>query len=232
MTSRDNDLQRENDMLRRRTSQLSAAILRINTSLDPDTVLREAVKSARLLTAARYSVITTIDEAAQPQDFVTSGFTDEHRSLEDWRAGPRLFEHLRDVPAPLRIPDLADYVRSLGCSPHLMLSTSFLATPMHHRDVHVGSFFLAGKDGGQEFSDEDEEVLVLFASQAAAAIVNARTYRAEQRGRADLEALVDTSPVGVVVFHARTGNPVSLNLGGEAHRRGAAHVGSLYRGAA
>ena len=42
MTSRDNDLQRENDMLRRRTSQVSAAILRINTSLDPDTVLREA----------------------------------------------------------------------------------------------------------------------------------------------------------------------------------------------
>ena len=31
------------------------------------------------------------------------------------------------------------------------------------------------------------------------------------RPRADLEALVDTSPVGVVVFHARTGNPVSLN---------------------
>ena len=87
---------------------------------------------------------------------------------------------------------------------------------MHHRDVHVGSFFLAGKEGGQEFTDEDEEVLVLFASQAAAAIVNARTYRAEQRGRADLETLVDTSPVGVVVFHARTGNPVSLNL--EARR--------------
>ena len=52
---------------------------------------------------------------------------------------------------------------------------------------------------------EDEEVLVLFASQAAAAIVNARTYRAEQRTRADLEALIDTSPVGVVVFDARTG---------------------------
>ena len=52
---------------------------------------------------------------------------------------------------------------------------------------------------------------MLFASQAAAAIVNARTYRAEQRTRADLEALIDTSPVGVVVFDARTGNPVSFN---------------------
>ena len=36
-------------------------------------------------------------------------------------------------------------------------------------------------------------------------------HRAEQRARADLEALVDTSPVGVVVLNARTGHPVSLN---------------------
>ena len=52
---------------------------------------------------------------------------------------------------------------------------------------------------------------MLFASQAATAIANARTHRAEQRARADLEALVETSPVGVVVFDARTGTPVSLN---------------------
>ena len=200
-------------MLRGRISQLSAAILRINTSLDPDTVLHEAVKSARLLTAARYSVVTTIDEAGLLQDFVTSGITaDERRSLEDWRAGLRLFEHLRDAPAPLRVPNLADYVDSLGYSPYPLLSTSFLATPMRHRDMHVGSFFLAGKEGGEEFTDEDQEILVLFAAQAASAIVNARTYHSEHQTRADLEALVDTSPVGVVVFQARTGTLVSLNL--------------------
>ena len=82
---------------------------------------------------------------------------------------------------------------------------------MRHRDVQVGSFYLAEKEGGREFTSEDEEVLVLFASQAASAIVNARTYRDEQRVRADLEALVDTSPVGVAVFDAPTGNFVSLN---------------------
>ena len=51
---------------------------------------------------------------------------------------------------------------------------------------------------------------MLFASQAAA-VANAHKHRGEQRARADLEALVDTSPVGMVVFDARTGNPVSLN---------------------
>ena len=82
---------------------------------------------------------------------------------------------------------------------------------MRHRGVQVGNFFLSKKEKGREFTSEDEEVLVLFASQAATAIANARTYRDEQRARADLEALVDTSPVGVVVFDTRTGNPVSLN---------------------
>ena len=43
----------------------------------------------------------------------------------------------------------------------------------------------------------------MFASQAATAIANARTHRDEQQARADLEALVETSPVGVVVFDAR-----------------------------
>ena len=82
---------------------------------------------------------------------------------------------------------------------------------MRHRGVQVGNFFLADKAGGQEFTDEDEGVLVLLASQAATAIANARTYRREQRARADLEALVETSPVGVVVFDACTDRPVSFN---------------------
>ena len=75
----------------------------------------------------------------------------------------------------------------------------------------MGSLFLTEKEGGREFTSEDEEVLLLFASLAAAAIANARAYRDEQRARANLEALVDTSPVGVVVFDARTGDAVSLN---------------------
>ena len=59
----------------------------------------------------------------------------------------------------------------------------------------------------------DEEVLVLFASQAATAIANARTHRDERRARDDLEALVETCPVGVVVvvFDGGSGALVSFN---------------------
>ena len=207
----------ETKALRERNSRLSAAILRISASLDVATVLQEVVDSARAFTGARYGVIVTLDETGQPKDFVTSGFTaDEHAQLAGWSDGPQFFEHLRDVPNPLRLGDLHNYVRALGFSPDLMVSSTLQGVPMRHRGEQVGNFFLAPKASGGEFTAEDEELLVLFASQAATAIVNARTHRDEQRARADLEALVETSPVGVVVFDARTGRPISRNR--EANR--------------
>ena len=192
--------------------ELSAALLRVNASLDLTTVLQEVVDSARALTGARYGVVTTVDEAGRVQDFVSSGFTpEEHRQLAAWPDGPRLFEHFRDLDGPLRLADLPAFVRSLGFSCELISSKTFQGTPMRYRSAYVGNFFLAEKEGAPEFTAEDEEVLVLFAAQAATAIANARTHRAERRARADLEALVETSPVGVAVFEARTGHPVSLN---------------------
>ena len=206
------ELRRENETLRDRISRLSAAVLRISASLDVNTVLHEIVESARALTGARVGAITTVDDSGRPQNFITTGFTpEERRRIGDWPDGPRLFEHLRDLPGALRVPDLRGYVQSLGLSWEPMPSITFQGTPMRHRGVDVGHFFLGGKEGGREFTSDDEEVLVLFASQAATAVANARTHRDERRARADLEVLVETSPVGVVVFDARTGTPTSLN---------------------
>ncbi len=194
-----------------RISRLSAAILRISQSLDLATVLEEVVDSARALTSARQSMITTVDDRGRVQDVVTSGMTpDERRNLMDWPDGPWLFEHLRDLPAPLRVADLPGYLRSLGLS-NPSSSKTLQGTPMHHRREHLGNFFLGDKENGEAFTAEDEEILLLFASQAGTAIANARTHRDVERARADLEALVETSPVGVGVFDAATGRPVLFN---------------------
>ena len=211
LTSTDR-LKQENAVLRDRISKLSAASLRISASLDLDMILSEVVDSARALTGARYSVIATIDGSRQVEDFVSSGFTpDEHRQVLEWADGRRLCERLQDSQGTLNLPDLHGYVRSLGYAPHPFLPKTALGTAMLHRGMLVGSFFLADKDGEREFTSGDEEVLVLLASQAAAAIANARTYRDERRARTDLETLIETSPVGVVVFDAGTGRPVSFN---------------------
>ena len=206
------ELRRRIETLEDRISNLCAAVLRVSASLDLETVLREIVDSARALTGARYGVIATVDDAGDPQDFVTAGLTPgQHADMAAWPDGRRLFAHFRDLREPLRVADLPAYVRKLGFSSELMVSEAMQCTPLRHRDVHVGNFFLGEKKRGQEFTSADEEVLVLFASQAATAIANARTYRDERRARTDLEALVETSPVGVVVFDGGSGRPVSFN---------------------
>ena len=209
MNERDETVQRA-DAPRESLTGLSEAILRIGATLDLDTVLKEVVESARALTGASYGVIATVGEGREPRDFVTSGFTpEEHRTMESWPDGLRLFGHLRELAAPLRLPDLDAWIRSLGYSPFPVPGGSFQATPMRHRGTAAGGFFLGGKAGG--FTDADEEVLVLLAAQAAAAIANARAHREERRARADLEALIETCPVGVVVFDAATGLALSFN---------------------
>ena len=202
----------EVETLRDRVSSLGAAILRINANLDPGTVLQETIDSARALTGARYGLIATTDGSGGVRELVSSGFTpDEHRQLVEWPDGPALFAHWRDLRAPLRLADLPAYVSELGYSPDLMRAKTFQAVPMRHRGEDIGIFFVAGKTTAAEFVAEDEETLVLFASQAAAAIANARAYQNEQRARADLEALVETSPIGVVVFDVGNRRPASFN---------------------
>ena len=179
-----------------RISRLSAAMLRISQSLELSTVLKEVVESARALTGARSGVITTIDARGAIEDFVTSGLPPEaRRQMVAWPDGPRLFAHLRDLPTPLRVANLPGYLRSLGLSPNPWPSTTLQGTPMRYRGEHLGHFFLSDKDDGEAFTGKDEEILVLFAAQAATAVANARTYRDVERARADLAALIETSPV-------------------------------------
>ena len=210
--TRSEDTRRDDEVRRERGSALVDAVLRIGASLDHDAVLREAVETTRALTAARYGIIVTIDETGEVRDFVTSNFTaEERRRFIEWPDRLRFSAYLRDLPGPLRLADWTEHVRSLGLSVEHLPACTFMSAPLRHRDMHVGHFFLGDKAGGRQFTDEDEEVLTLFAFQAASAVANARAYRNEQRARADLEALVETSPVGVVVFDAKSGRPASFN---------------------
>ena len=203
---------RELHAARERITTLSSTILRINAIPDLDTMLGEVVESARTLTGARWGIIATIDETGAPPDFVFAGFTpEEERELAAWPHCLSLFGHLRDLPGPLRVDDLSAHVRALGIEPTPLFSRSFQGTPMRHLGTNVGSFFLADKADGEAFTGEDEEVLTLFSSQAASAIANACAHRDERRARADLEALVETSPVGVLVLDAASGRAVSFN---------------------
>ncbi len=213
------ELQRENAALRERLSRLSEASLRINATLDVDSVLQGVLDSARALTEARYGMATLLRDDAQVERYLASGLAESE--LEQLQRAPEamgVYDYLGAIAKPLRVPDLLGHLRSQGL-PELrppIAVGAFLAAPIRHLDANMGFIYLAKDEGSEGFSHVDEETLVMFASQAALVIANARRHRQERRARDDLETLVETSPVGVVVFDARDGEVTSLNL--EARR--------------
>ena len=58
--------------------------------------------------------------------------------------------------------------------------TTFLGIPIRYKGRAVGSIYLTDKEGGSPFTAEDEEIVRLFANQAAVAIQNAQLYEQVQ----------------------------------------------------
>ena len=205
-------LEESNRKLQQQLSKLSEVSLRISESLDVNTVLQEVVAGACALTGARMGGITMIDESGQLLDFVAHGLSErEHRELLDLPRGAEIWEYLKGVSQPLRLKNMSAHFDSLGLASHPVMDRALLGVPIRHQGSQVGFFYLLDKESGQQFTSEDERIISMFISQAGAAITNAKKHRDEQQARADLEALIDTSPVGVVVFDARTGKAVSFN---------------------
>ena len=189
--------------------------LRMNESLDLNTVLQNVVDGACSLTGARRGGLTVLDEEEKSPMLFTSGLNvEEHQLLLELPGGLEFFEHLSVLPEPLRVADFSGYIRDLGLAdivPPLGPVGALLGSPIRHLGQHVGNLYLSDKEGEAEFTPEDEGMLALFSSQAALAIANARRYREEQRAKAHLETLINTSPVGVVAFAAGTGALLSVN---------------------
>ncbi len=211
--NRENDLLQENQALRERLSRLSEASMHINESLDINVVLQGVIDNARYLTNARYGVIASMNEVGALDSVLTSGTTeDEHRQLVELPGGTRIFDHFREIPEPLRVDNYREFAASAGLDGWLPMTVfAGLAAPIRHRGEPVGIIWLGHGQEGKAFSEEDVETLVMFAAQAAIVISNARRYGDEMRSRIDLETLISTTPVGVAVFDASTGAPVSTN---------------------
>ena len=206
------DLLHEIEALRTRLSELSEASRLVSENLDLDVVLKKVISFARSLTDARYGALLTYEPSGNIQDFITSGLSAaEIEHLGTLPKGLGLLGYMNEVREPLRLADISRHHSSVGFPENHPPMKTFLGMPIRHHGEHVGNIYLTEKEGGAEFTSEDQEILVMFASQAGAAISNARRYQEELRARADLEALVNIAPVGVVVFDAKTGDLVSAN---------------------
>lgn len=173
-----------------RSEQLAAlheAALALTEELDLGTLLQRVVDRARTLAGAKYGALGVLNEKSEFIDqFITSGITPEQRAqLGPLPRGHGLLGVLIKVGASIRVPDIATDPRSVGFPPHHPEMSSLLGVPIKFKGEILGDLYLTDKmNPAREvsaFSEQDQNLLEMFASQAAVAIKNAQLYRQSQQ---------------------------------------------------
>ena len=206
------------DALRERLSRLVEASVAINDCSEAEEVLGRVVDAARELTGAAWAVAFLAGDRGELENWASSGLDgDQSAALQEDPTAREGFEFLSGLDGALRIDDLGGYLREQGLpDPAAAMpagtaaeEVAAVAAPIAHRGQRMGAICAAGKDGG--FTAADEDSVRALAAQAALAISNARRRLGEQQARADWDALLNTVPIAVVVFDARTGALRSAN---------------------
>ncbi|OAK55711.1 histidine kinase [Rhodococcoides kyotonense] len=168
------------------------SMLAISSSLDLDATLRAIVKSAIELVDAKYGALGVRGENHDLRSFIFDGI-DEKTAAEigTLPTGGGVLGLLIDDPKPLRLRDLSAHSSSIGFPAHHPPMRTFLGVPIRTRDEIFGNLYLTEKHDGQEFTDDDESVLLALASAAGTAIENARLYEEARTRQSWIEATRD-----------------------------------------
>jgi signal transduction histidine kinase len=174
-----------------RLRALFAAGLLVSSELSLDALLHRLVETAAELTSARYAALGLIDTSgSELEQFVTHGIDAETRAeIGSLPRGRGILGVLIRDAKPLRLHDLAEDPSSVGFPPAHPPMRSFLGVPILLRGVSYGNLYLTEKEGGADFTQEDEDLVTLLAGQAAVAIENARLYEASTRWSRQLQSL-------------------------------------------
>lgn len=181
---------------RERLRALLDAVVGIGSNLDLRTTLQRIVGSACDLVGARYGALGILGPDRLLHDFIVHGITPaQHAKIGDLPHGRGVLGLLIDEPRPLRMPDITQHPRSYGFPANHPPMHSFLGVPVRIRDQVFGNLYLAEKQGGAQFTDDDEELVVALAAAAGVAIENARLYALAHRRERWLAATAEITSV-------------------------------------
>jgi signal transduction histidine kinase len=170
--------------------RLIEAARTIHRARSLDALLRQVVESAAQIVGARYAALGVIDPTGQHlEQFITVGVDEVTRTrIGDLPRGQGVLGVLIRDAVPLRLEDMSEDPRSVGFPPGHPAMKGFLGVPIMLRGHAYGNLYLTEKDTG-DFTDEDQEVVELLASQAAVAIENARLLDTSRRWTRQLDTL-------------------------------------------
>ncbi len=179
---------------RDRVHALLEAVVAVGNNLELEVVLRQIVEAAVTLVDARYGALGVIGEGGRLAEFIPMGLDEEQIArIHHWPEGRGLLGELISNPRPLRLPEMSAHPRSLGFPEGHPPMKTFLGAPVRIRDEVFGDLYLTEKQGGAEFDEEDEAVLVALGAAAGVAIGNARLYEEARRQQRWLRASGDVT---------------------------------------
>ena len=182
----------DNASVEDRVRAIVEAGIAVTSELSLDAVLEKLAATAASLTGARYAALGVLDEAKTGLErFVTVGVDDEARAaIGPEPAGSRdpRGADPRGPPSPAARSPGGSALGRLPGEPSAACD-SFLGVPILLRGVAYGNLYLTEKQGGEDFTMDDEELVTMLAAQAAVAIENARLYESATRWLRQLESL-------------------------------------------
>ncbi|CAI9407615.1 sensor histidine kinase [Nocardioides sp. T2.26MG-1] len=181
---------------RARWRLLLDAVVTMAADLSLDDLLARIVEIASDLADAKYAALGVLGAGSDHrlQTFVTHGIDPaQHRAIGDLPTGHGLLGLIIDQPTPLRLRDIAEHPASYGFPPHHPPMRSFLGVPVRIRDKVFGNLYLTEKVGGEDFTEQDEALVVGLAAAAGVAIENARLHEEAARRERWLAATAEVT---------------------------------------
>jgi len=174
----------------------TAGILEVARSvlseLDLDVVLERVLRSAQELTEARYAALGVLDDSrTELARFLTRGIDEQTRiAIGNLPRGRGVLGVLIERPEPLRLADVSEHSRSYGFPHAHPPMHSFLGVPILVEGIPFGNLYLTEKAGGEQFSDADEQAVMVLADFAGVAIDHASRYTGASEHRDELQRTV------------------------------------------
>lgn len=174
------------EQLQERLFALHSASLELVKDVSLETLLERIAATACEQAGARYAALGVLDDSGKLENFITVGMSrDEVKRIAHPPMGKGLIGELMDTETPLRVPVIEDHPRSVGFPTHHPQMRSFLGVPIRNSEGQIGQIYLTDKLEADAFSSDDEMIIQMLATYAAAAIGNARVInRMEERDAA------------------------------------------------
>lgn len=198
-----------------RLEALVEAGITIASGLDLDVILSRLVRLACTLTDARYGAIGVLDETGNRlARFITQGVDDGTRAaIGPEPTGRGILGVLITDARPLRMERISGDPRSIGFPANHPPMSSFLGVPVMAGGSVFGNLYLTEKAGNEQFTDQDERLVITLAAQAGVAVHNARLFvRAREHATALERAVSELSSVHEINESILAGQPVERVL--------------------